>query len=208
MKKTDKILYAITDRKSIGERDYISAVKEAIEAGVDIIQLREKDLDKDELRKLALEIKKLCEGRATFVINDDVELAKELDLDGVHLGQSDMSLIEARAILAEDKIIGITAKTVAQAEEAEKNGATYLGSGAIFPTSTKSDAKALSKEELEEICKAVNLPVYAIGGLNHSNLSYLRGSSISGVAVSSAVFGAEDIYVAAKQLKEVIEKEI
>ena len=209
MIKKDKILlYAITDRKSIGKRNYISAIKEAVEAGVDIIQLREKELDKESLKDLGRKIKEICFGKAIFIINDDVGLAKELDSDGLHLGQSDMSLSEARAILGKDKIIGITAKTIDQAKEAKEKGADYLGCGAIFPTLTKPDAKALSKEELDEISKLVDIPVYAIGGLDEGNISCLKGISISGVAVSSAIFGAEDIKSAAKRLKEVIEREL
>jgi thiamine-phosphate diphosphorylase len=128
-----------------------------------------------------------------FIINDNVELAKRLNADGVHVGQSDQAAAEVRAYLGADKIIGVTAKTVQQALDAEKAGADYLGSGAVFGTATKPDAKPLSLDRFQEICESVTIPVVAIGGVSRENIMALRGRKMSGVAVVSGIFAAQDI---------------
>ena len=139
-------------------------------------------------------------------INDNVRIAKEMDADGVHVGQSDMEADDVRKILGEDKILGVSAQTVEQAVLAEKMGADYLGVGAVFSTSTKKDAADVSKETLKAICEAVNIPVIAIGGIGADNILSLQGSGICGIAVVSAIFAAKDIEAAAKVLKDRTEK--
>ena len=136
------------------------------------------------------------------MINDNVEIAKAVDADGVHVGQSDMEALHAREILGEDKIIGVSAQTVEQAVKAEKNGADYLGVGAVFATGSKADAKEVDHETLKEICAAVNIPVIAIGGIGEANVMRLKGSGICGIAVISAVFAQSDIQNAAKRLRD------
>ena len=156
MKSFDKknlLLYAVTDRRWLGEETLCEQVEKAIKGGVSFIQLREKGMERSEFLKEALEIKALCgEYKVPFVINDDVEIALEADADGVHVGQGDMPLEKARKILGEDKIIGVSARTVEQALEAERNGADYIGAGSVFSTGSKSDAVKISYDTLKDIC--------------------------------------------------------
>ena len=197
------LLYAVTDRSWLNGQTLYEQVEEALRGGATFIQLREKNLDTDTFREEALKIKELCAHyQVPFVINDNVEIAKEIDADGVHVGQHDMEAANARAILGPDKIIGVSAQTVEQALLAEKNGADYLGVGAVFHTGTKKDANTLSHETLKEICKAVKIPVIAIGGISQDNVMKLAGSGICGIAVVSAVFAAENIEKATRELKQ------
>ena len=167
----------------------------------------EKQLDRQTFRQEAVGIRDLCRKyRVPFVIDDDVELALETDADGVHIGQSDMALRDAREQLGPEKIIGVSARTLEEALEAERNGADYLGVGAVFSTSTKLDAKNISRETLQAICRAVSIPVVAIGGISRENLPQLKGTGIDGVAVVSAIFAAEDIRGAAAELRKLAEE--
>lgn len=201
--KKDLALYAITDRHWLKDETLYDQVRKAIEGGATFIQLREKHLDKDEFLKEATEIKALCaEYKVPFVINDDVDIALKIDADGVHVGQSDMKAGDVRAKLGPDKIIGVSAQTVEQALLAEKNGADYLGVGAVFATSTKEDAVEVGPEVLKAICKAVSIPVVAIGGITKDNVIWLKGSGIAGIAVISAVFAQPDIKAAAAKLRK------
>ena len=153
--------------------------------------------------KEAIEIKELCRRyNVPFVINDNVDIALEMDADGVHVGQSDMEALDVRAKLGPDKIIGVSAQTVEQAILAEKHGADYLGVGAVFPTGSKDDAEEVTFETLKAICQAVKIPVIAIGGISKGNVLELAGSGICGIAVISAIFAAKDIEEATKELKE------
>ena len=166
------------------------------------IQLREKTLDRDELLKEAKDIKELC-GRygVPFVINDDVDIAAETEADGVHVGQSDMAVTDARRRLGPDKIVGVSAQTVEQALAAQAGGADYLGVGAVFSTGTKTDAVEVGPETLKAICDAVDIPVIAIGGISSDNVAELEGSGICGIAVVSAIFAQEDVQAAAADLR-------
>ena len=200
--KKDLLLYAVTDRAWLNGETLCSQVEKAIKGGATFIQLREKNLDQKHFLEEALEIQKLCKKyNVPFVINDNVEIAKEIDADGVHVGQSDMEAGDVRKKLGKDKIIGVSAQTVEQAVMAEKHGADYLGVGAVFPTSSKDDAQEVDYETLKAICQAVQIPVIAIGGINAQNVDRLKGSGICGVAVISAIFAQEDIKEAAKELK-------
>lgn len=205
MNQNNLLLYLITDREAVGGRSLYECVKAALDGGVTMVQLREKNMEYEELKKEALEIKKLCmEYKAPFIINDNVRLALEINADGVHLGQSDMGIEEARRILGKDKIIGATAKTVEQAITAMKKGADYLGSGAVFGSSTKKDAVTMSFDMLENICKSVEIPVVAIGGINLSNVSKLAGTGIKGVAVISGILTETDICGTSKEFRKIL----
>ena len=205
--KESLLLYAVTDRTWLGNMTLYEQVEEALKGGATFVQLREKELDNETFLKEAFEIKALCRKyNVPFVINDNVEIAKKIDADGVHVGQSDMKAENVRAILGKDKILGVSAQTVEQALLAEKMGADYLGVGAVFPTGSKADAEDVSYETLKAICEAVRIPVVAIGGISTSNVSKLENSGISGIAVISAIFAAEDIQSATKELKEMAEK--
>lgn len=200
--KKDLLLYAVTDRHWLNSETLYSQVEKALKGGATFIQLREKKLDEGSFLEEAKEIQKLCkEYNVPFVINDNVEIAKKINADGVHVGQSDMEAQNVREILGDDKIIGVSAQTVEQALLAEKHGADYLGVGAVFKTGSKDDAEEVSHDELERICKAVSIPVIAIGGITHDNVKELSGRGIVGIAVISAIFGQKDIENATKELK-------
>lgn len=198
-------LYAITDRSWLNGRTVAQVVEEAILGGVTMIQYREKSLKGQELLEEAVTVQKVC-GRygIPFIINDDPYLAKDINADGVHLGQGDMPINEARKLLGPDKIIGITAKTVEQALAAERDGASYLGSGAMFGSSTKTDAKKMTVDELRSITGSVSIPVVAIGGITADNVSTLDKTGIAGVAVVSAVFAGENIKEDTKKLRSIV----
>ena len=209
--KKSLLLYAVTDRSWTGEKSLFEQVEETVKAGTTFVQLREKNISYDEFMNEAELIKKICaEYNVPFVINDNVTLAKEVDADGVHIGQDDMSITEARAIIGNDKILGVSVQTVKDAILAEQMGADYLGVGAVFPTNSKSDAVDVSYDTLKAICSSVKIPVVAIGGINKSNIKNLTKSGICGIAVISAIFAEKNITQATKELysltKQMIEQ--
>ncbi len=207
--KKDLLLYAVTDRHWLNGRTLYEVVKESLDGGATFIQLREKNLDQEHFLEEAKELKKLCaEYNVPFVINDNVDIALEIDADGVHVGQSDMEAGDVRAKLGPDKIIGVSAQTFEQAILAEKRGADYLGVGAVFPTGSKDDAVEVSHDTLRDICKAVNIPVIAIGGITVDNTPVLAGTGICGIAVISAIYAQENILEATKKLKNVTSKTV
>lgn len=200
--RKDMVLYAVTDRAWLHGEKLYSQVEKALKGGATFMQLREKNLDEEHFLQEAKELKALCKKyNVPFVINDNVEIAAKIDADGVHVGQSDMEAGDVRAKLGPDKIIGVSAQTVEQAVLAEKRGADYLGVGAVFTTGTKLDADDVSYETLKEICRAVSIPVVAIGGITKDNLTELKGSGIDGIAVVSAIFAQKDIEEATRELK-------
>jgi len=206
--RKDLLLYAVTDRSWLrGEETLKCQVEKALKGGVTFVQLREKELPAAEFLKEALEIKEVCgKYNVPFVVNDNVDIAIASDADGVHVGQSDMEAGDVRRRIGRDKILGVSAASVEQAVLAEKRGADYLGVGAVFPTGSKSDADDVSFETLQSICKAVSIPVVAIGGINAGNVMKLAGSGICGIAVISAIFAQPDIAAAAAELKELTKK--
>lgn len=205
--KESLILYAVTDRSWLGEATLFEQVEAALKGGATFIQLREKELDEADFLNEAKEIKALCaKYRVPFVINDSVEVALAADADGVHVGQSDMQAGDVRRKLGEDKIIGVSAQTVEQALLAQVQGADYLGVGAVFPTGTKPDAVEVESKTVKAICRAVDIPVIAIGGIHAGNVLQLAGSGLSGIAVISALFAQPDIEAAARNLKNLTEE--
>lgn len=209
--KKDLLLYAVTDRAWLGDKTLSWQVEESLKGGATMIQLREKHLDHEHFFKEAKEIKELCRKyRVPFLINDDVDLAVEVDADGVHVGQHDMEAGEVRKKIGPNRILGVSAQTVEQALLAQQAGADYLGVGAVFPTGTKDDADAVSIQTLGEICRAVSIPVVAIGGIGQHNVMQLAGSGICGIAVVSAIYAQQDIQNAASTLhalaKEMVER--
>lgn len=205
--KKSMCLYAVTDSMWLNGRTLPEVVEEAILGGTTFMQIREKELPYDKFVALAKEVKEVTDRyNIPYVVNDEVEIAKEIDADGVHIGQSDKALVEARKILGPDKMIGVSAQTVEQAKEAEKNGADYLGVGSIFSTYTKLDADDVSLETLGAICDAVSIPVVAIGGIQKSNLLDLKGTNVDGVAIVSAIFAAKDIKEETKKLRVLADK--
>lgn len=197
------LLYAVSDRAwSRDDEEFIAQVRQAVMSGVTVFQLREKQADYEHFKMIALRIKPICkEYGVPLIINDNVKLAKEIDADGVHLGQDDLDITSAREYLGQDKIIGVSAHNVAEALAAQQGGADYLGSGAAFVTSTKTDAGAIDRKVLADIAHTVKIPVVAIGGINAENITQLQNLGLDGVAVVSAIFAAEDIPCAVRELK-------
>lgn len=202
-----KKLYFITDStKYDDEEEFFADVFAALRGGVDMIQLREKDLSEDEVYERALKIKKEADKYDTpLIIDDRVDVAKKLGV-GVHLGDDDMSIKEARAILGEGAIIGASVKTVERAYEAEAEGASYFGTGALFPTQTKVITRHTSLETFRAVKKSVSLPVYAIGGINERTLPELAGEDFDGICVVSAIQYAEDPEAAVKKLRAILNR--
>ena len=199
-------LYAVTDRHWLGNQTLFDQVKEALDGGATCIQLREKQLDDKNFLQEAIEIQKLCKQyQVPFIVNDNVEIAKDMHADGIHVGQSDMEALDVRKALGNDVILGVSAQTVEQAKKAEAHGADYLGVGAVFPTGSKDDADDVSHETLKAICEAVSIPVIAIGGITQDNVKELAGSGIVCIAVISAIFAQQQITQAPKTLKQATE---
>lgn len=202
-------LYAITDERWLNNRSLEEVVQELIAGGITCLQYRDKIRTLEEKEETALFLKKICgQANIPFIINDDVNLALKVHANGVHLGQQDCDVKTARTILGEHAIIGVSARTVMDATKAEQNGADYLGSGAVFGTATKEDARFLGVDQFSEICRAVNIPVVAIGGVSLQNIPQLKGTSASGVAVVSGLFGSENPKMAAQQFVAVINESI
>lgn len=200
--KETMLLYAVTDRMWTGKQTLMEQVEDALKGGATCVQLREKELDEENFLKEAIEMKALCAKYGVpFIVNDNVEIAIKCKADGIHVGQSDMEAGNVRALVGEDMIIGVSTKNVEQALAAQKAGADYLGVGAMFHTGTKLDAEEVSREAAQEITAAVDIPVVAIGGINKKNILELKGTGVDGVALVSAIFGAENIEEECKTLK-------
>ena len=203
------LLYAVTDRAWVGTKSLYEQVKEALENGVTCVQLREKELDESDFLKEAKQISALCkEYKVPFIVNDNVNIAIACKANGIHIGQEDMELTNVRKLVGEDMIIGVSAHTVEEAIKAQEGGADYIGIGAVFATSTKTDVDVLSFDTLKSICEAVDIPTVAIGGIKKDNICKLKGSGIDGVAVVSAIFAAKDIATATKELLLEVKKAV
>ena len=208
--KNQLLIYAVTDRAWTGKRSLAEQVEEALKGGATMVQLREKELtdeNTEDFLEEALEIRRLTRQYGVpLLIDDNLKLAKACDADGIHVGQNDMDAGEARKLLGPDKILGVTAKTPEQAKKAQADGADYLGSGAIFGTATKLDAKPMTKEMLRSICGSVSIPVVAIGGITLENIEELEGCGVVGAAIVSGIFAAENIEETTKKLAEKMKK--
>lgn len=197
------MLYAVTDQAWVGKQSLLEQIEDALKGGVTIVQLREKKLDEESFVEEALKVRALCHKyNVPLIINDNVEVALKSGADGVHVGIEDTPVKDIRRRVPTNFIIGATCKTTEQAKIAEAEGADYMGVGAVFPSPTKGDAVRITKEQLREIVSSVSIPAVAIGGISYENVCEMKGSSVSGIAVVSAIFGAEDIEKAAARLKE------
>ena len=201
-------LYAVSDRGWLKENEHLKdLLPKLFENGVTLFQLREKHLNREDFLREALEAKEVCRRyRIPLIINDAVDIAKEIGADGVHVGLSDMEITKARTMLGADAIIGASAHNVAEALAAQEAGADYIGCGAVYTTETKTDVTALAHRELSAICHAVRIPAVAIGGITPENLPRLNGSGIAGVAVIRALFAQSDIAAAARQLRTLADR--
>lgn len=196
-------LYAVTDRCWAGGEGLPDQVEAAIKGGATLIQLREKDLPDDEFLDEAIRIGEICRRyQVPLIINDNVDVAVRCDADGIHVGQDDMAASDVRAKIGEDKILGVSAHTLEEALLARDAGADYLGLGAVFSTTTKTDVDEMPAEVLREITEGSGLPTVAIGGINLQNMNRLKDSGVDGIAVVSAIFGTPDAEAASRALRE------
>ncbi len=204
--KSQMKLYVVTDRSWLDGKLFTEEVEKTLQGGATLIQLREKKLSYYEFLNEGKEIKKITNKyNVPLIINDNVEIAMNIDASGVHIGQNDMDAAEVKKLIGKDKILGVTAKTVEQAIKAEKDGASYIGVGAAFSTSTKLDTRVITFETIKNICKSVTIPVVAIGGIDENNIMNLKGLGIHGVALVSSIFSKEDVLLATKQMLELTE---
>ena len=205
--KKHMLLYAVTDRAWVGKQSLYQQVEAALKGGVTCVQLREKELDEARFLQEARDICALChQYKVPFIVNDNVDIAIACGADGVHVGQEDMEAGKVRRRAGDAMILGVSAHTVEEARQAVRDGADYLGVGAVFPTNTKTDAGQMSNETLRAICGAVNVPIVAIGGINQNNIGKLAGSGVGGVALVSAIFSAKDIEGTCRELRALSEK--
>lgn len=206
MRKIDYRLYLVTDRKQPAPGTFEKVVEEALEGGVTLVQLREKEGDTGLLFERAVKLKQITKAyRVPLIIDDRIDIMMAADADGVHLGQSDMPAALARKLIGPDKIMGVSAGTLEEAVKAEKDGADYLGVGAMFPTATKKDADITTPETLRKIMDTVHIPVVIIGGMNEKTIPLFKGYGLSGFAVVSAIMASREPEKAAKNLKRIID---
>lgn len=207
--RVDYTLYLCTDRELMSEDTLEKSVELAIQGGVSVVQLREKDCSGREFLQVAREVKQITDAyEIPLIINDRIDIAMAVDADGVHLGQSDIPAHTARELLGPDKIIGVSAYNKELAVEAQKEGADYLGVGDIFGTSTKAGTHHVEIDTLSRICQAVKIPVVAIGGINLSNVTKLAGTGIQGTAVISAIIASKNITEAATKMLSLLKNEV
>ncbi len=200
MKNIDLSLYLVTDKSDDVEK-FLNTIEEAIKGGVSVVQIREKTAETLDFYNLALQVKEITtKYNVPLIINDRVDVALAIDADGVHVGQSDMPCDVTRKLIGEDKILGVSAATIEEAKKAEKDGADYIGTGAVFPTKTKDDAPKITKKDLKDVVDSINIPVVAIGGITPDNAHELKDTGIAGLSVVSAIMSAENPKKASEEL--------
>lgn len=205
----DYTLYLVTNRELMSSKTIEKSVKEAIKGGCTIVQLREKDISSKEFYDIAKSLRKITKKhKVPFIINDRVDIALAVNADGVHVGQSDLSLKDVRKLIGKNKIIGVSCGNLEEAKKAYKDGADYLGVGAVFPTNTKKDAKDVGIDGLKEIINNIPLPIVAIGGINKENIENLRDINLAGVALVSAIISQKDVKNSAKEIKKIYKNKI
>ncbi|MHB8074389.1 thiamine phosphate synthase [Desulfosporosinus fructosivorans] len=204
--KVDYTLYLVTDRELLGERVLEDCIELAIQGGVTLVQLREKSLSTLKFLQLAIRVKEITSRyHIPLIINDRLDIALAVDADGLHVGQDDLPMLKARELFP-NKIIGVSASTLEEALLAQQQGADYLGVGAVFRTTTKSDAPEVSLDQLALIKRSVSIPVVAIGGINRTNLQQVMETGVDGVSVVSAILAQENILKSTKMLREILRK--
>lgn len=200
----DYSLYLVTDRRNKTTEEFLKIIEESIQGGVTVVQLREKDTPTKEFYQIAIKLKEITQKyKIPLIINDRIDIALAIDCEGVHLGQDDMPAEIARKILGKDKLIGVSAHNIEEAKKAVLDGADYIGSGAVFPTSTKNDASDVPIEKLKDITNSINIPTVAIGGIKSENIKQLENTNISGISVVSAIMESENPIKASEKLKSI-----
>lgn len=208
MKDIDLSLYLVTDKSDDVDR-FLNTIEEAIKGGVSVVQIREKTAETLDFYNLALRVKEItAKYNIPLIINDRVDVALVIDAEGVHVGQSDMPCDITRKLIGKDKILGVSAATIGEAQKAQKDGADYIGTGAVFPTATKDDAPSITKQDLKEIAESIDIPVVAIGGITLDNASELTNTGIAGLSVVSAIMSAENPKESSQKLLNIFNKKI
>lgn len=205
--KIDYSIYLVTDRDLMSTETLEEAVEQALIGGCTLVQLREKDCSSLEFYKTAVNVKAITDKyNVPLLINDRLDIALAVDAAGVHVGQSDLPVSVVRKIIGEDKIIGISAGTLEDALQGQRDGADYLGVGAMYATGTKKDANPTSMVELKKIRENVSLPIVVIGGINKERIKDFEGSGIDGLAIVSAIIAQKDIAEATREIKTIFTK--
>lgn len=206
-KKADYTLYLCTDRDLMSTETIEEAVEQAILGGCTMIQLREKECSSRDFYETACNVKKITDKyNIPFIINDRIDIAMAVNADGIHVGQSDLPADMVRKLLGDDKIVGVSARTVEEAEQAQKDGADYVGVGAMYATNTKKDAKPVSVKELKNIRERIAIPIVVIGGITKERVKDFKGIGVNGLAVVSAIIAKKDIREAAADLRREFER--
>ena len=206
MNNIDLSLYLVTDNSDDVEK-FLNTIEEGIKGGVSVVQIREKTAETLDFYNLALKVKEItAKYNVPLIINDRVDVALAIDADGVHVGQSDMPCDVTRKLIGNDKILGVSAATIEEAKKAEKDGADYIGTGAVFPTATKDDAPSITKQDLKDVVESINIPVVAIGGITLENAHELTDTGIAGLSVVSAIMSSENPKKSSEELLKIFNR--
>lgn len=207
--KLDLSLYLVTDKINKTDDEFLKIIEEAIKGGTTVVQIREKEGETLDFYNLALKVKEITSKyNVPLIVNDRIDVALAIKSEGVHIGQTDMPADVARSLIGDEMILGVSASTVKEARKAEKDGADYIGTGAVFPTATKDDAPSITKDDLKEVTGSINIPTVAIGGITLENASELAGTGISGISVVSAIMNSEDPKTASENLLKIYNEKI
>ena len=206
MNNIDLSLYLVTDNSDDVEK-FLNTIEEGIKGGVSVVQIREKTAETLDFYNLALKVKEItAKYNVPLIIKDRVDVALAIDADGVHVGQSDMPCDVTRKLIGNDKILGVSAATIEEAKKAEKDGADYIGTGAVFPTATKDDAPSITKQDLKDVVESINIPVVAIGGITLENAHELTDTGIAGLSVVSAIMSSENPKKSSEELLKIFNR--
>lgn len=207
--KLDLSLYLVTDKRNKTDEKFLEIIEEAIKGGTTVVQIREKEGETLDFYNLALKVKEITSKyNVPLIVNDRIDVALAIKSEGVHIGQTDMPADVARSLIGDEMILGVSASTVKEARKAEKDGADYIGTGAVFPTATKDDAPSITKDDLKEVTGSINIPTVAIGGITLENASELAGTRIAGISVVSAIMNSEDPKTASENLLKIYNEKI
>lgn len=207
--KLDLSLYLVTDKRNKTDEEFLEIIEEAIKGGTTVVQIREKEGETLDFYNLALKVKEITSKyNVPLIVNDRIDVALAIKSEGVHIGQTDMPADVARSLIGDEMILGVSASTVKEARKAEKDGADYIGTGAVFPTATKDDAPSITRDDLKEVTGSINIPTVAIGGITLENASELAGTGIAGISVVSAIMNSKDPKTASENLLKIYNEKI
>lgn len=207
--KLDLSIYLVTDKRNKTDDEFLEIIEEAIKGGTTVVQIREKEGETLDFYNLALKVKEITSKyNVPLIVNDRIDVALAIKSEGVHIGQTDMPADVARSLIGDEMILGVSASTVEEARKAEKDGADYIGTGAVFPTATKDDAPSITKDDLKEVTGSINIPTVAIGGITLENANELAGTGIAGISVVSAIMNSKDPKIASENLLKIYNEKI